>query len=190
MKIVKSESINWQKINNILKNDGVIVYPTDTAYGLAADFFSEKALKKVYRIKQRPLSKKIALIASSLAPVKKYFCLNKKELSLAKKYWPGPLTLILKLKNKEKKVGVRVPDFKMARELAKNFEKPITATSANLSGQPNPYSASQVVRQFKNKKNQPDLIIDAGRLKKIKPSTVAEIINDKIKIIRKGPINL
>jgi len=190
MKVIKSNNINWPEINNTLKNNGVIAFPTDTAYGLAADYFSDKALKKVFQIKKRPFSKKIALIASNLNQVKKYFYLNKKELFLSKKYWPGPLTLILKLKNKKDKVGVRVPDSKIACKISENFKKPITATSANLSGRPNPYSADEVVNQFKNKKLQPDLIIDAGRLKKIKPSTVAEIINNKIKIIREGPINL
>lgn len=187
---ILKNKIRWQKIVKILKRGGVIVFPTDTAYGLAADYFSPRALKKVFEIKQRLKEKKVALIASNLKQVKKYFCLNTKELTLAKKYWPGPLTLILRLKNRRKKIGVRVPDSKIARALAGHFKKPVTATSANLSGRPDCYSARAVKNQFKGKKTKPDLIINAGRLKKIKPSTIALVEKNKIKIIRQGPIKL
>ncbi len=190
MKTISKNKIDWRKIISILKNKGVIAYPTDTAYGLAADYFSSQALKKIFQIKKRPKEKKVALIAADIKQVKKYFSLNKTENSLAKKYWPGPLTLILKLKKGNKKVGVRVPDSEIAREIARRFKKPITATSANISTHPNCYAYKSVLNQFKNKKLKPDLIINAGTIKKVKPSTIILCQKNKIKIIRKGPIKL
>lgn len=190
MEIIPAKKIIWPKVIKALKKGEVIIFPTDTAYGLAADFFSAGAMKKVFLIKERPEEKKVTLITADLKQAQKYFSLNKKELALAKKHWPGPLTLILSLKNSRKKIGVRMPASKIAREIARRFKKPITATSANLSGRANCYSTSCVISQFKNKKNQPALLIDAGRLKKIKPSTVAEVKGEKIKIYREGPVKL
>ncbi|MFH1366974.1 MAG: L-threonylcarbamoyladenylate synthase [Patescibacteria group bacterium] len=180
----------WTKVISALKNQGVLVFPTDTAYGLAADFKSAAALKKIHLIKNRPKNKKIALVASSLPQVKKFFRLNAKELFLARKYWPGPLTLILPLKNKKIKLGVRVPKQNLARQICARFGKPITATSANLAGGKECYNIKDVLRNFSRRKYQPDLIIDAGRLKKVKPSTLVILKNNKIKIIRQGPIKL
>jgi len=190
IKIVSEKKINWSELIKILKNDGIVVYPTDTAYGLAANYSSPRALKKIFHLKKRPRSKKIALIAASLLQVKKFFSLSEKELSLAKKYWPGPLTMILKLKGKNLSVGVRVPDNKIARQIAQKFTRPITATSANISGKGNCYSVGCVLRQFKNGQIQPDLIIDAGRLKRRKVSTLIKVSGNKIKVIRKGPIKI
>lgn len=168
----------------------MIVFPTDTAYGLGADFQAPAAFKKIYLIKNRPKNKKVALVAASLKQVKKFFRLNKKELSLAKKYWPGPLTIILPLRNKKLKLGVRVPKNSLAREICKRFGKPITATSANLAGEKECYQIKDVIKQFSRKKCRPDLIIDAGLLKKVKPSTLVKLENNEIKIIRQGTIKL
>lgn len=173
-----------------LKKGEIIVFPTDTAYGLAGDFFKKAVLKKIYLIKNRPKNKKISLVAASLNQVKIFFYLSYEAERLARKYWPGPLTIILPLKKNRKLTGVRVPRQELARQISRHFKKPLTATSANLSGERECYDIQSVIRQFQNKKYQPDLIIDAGRLKKVKPSTLVMIENNKIRILREGPLKL
>ena len=122
---------------------------------------------------------------------------NKIALNLAKKYWPGALTLILnskfsipsKFKNSDyKTLALRVSADKLAGAIAKKLKNPLTATSANLSGKGELYSATAVIKEFKNKKFQPDLIIDAGKLAKAKPSTIVKISKNKIEILRQGNI--
>lgn len=191
MEIIKPKQKDfWPKTISALKRRGVVVIPTDTAYGLAGNFFDSKVLKKLFLIKNRPKNKRVALVASSLKQVNKFFRLNTDELALAKKYWPGPLTIILPLKKNRKRIGVRVPKLKIAREICRRFGKPLTATSANISGGQECYDIQEVIKQFKNRRCPPDLIIDAGRLKKVKPSTLIILKKDKIKILREGPIKL
>jgi len=191
LEIIKRKAKNfWPKVIAVLKNKGVIVFPTDTAYGLGADFLSNRAINNIYRIKNRPKSKKIGLVAASLKQIKKFFRLNPKELSLAKKHWPGPLTIILPLKNKKIKLGVRVPRLALARQICGRYGRPLTATSANIAGENESYAPSEVLKQFRRRKYQPDLLIDAGRLKKEKPSTLIVCKNNQIKTIRPGPIKI
>ncbi len=126
MEIIKEKNIN--KAIAFLKRGGVIVYPTDTAYGLGGFFNSRKVAAKILKIKKRK-DEKFTLIAADLKQVNKYFKLNKLQLKLAKKYWPGPLSLVV-----SKKYAVRVPDNIIARKLARRAGRPLIATSANISG--------------------------------------------------------
>jgi L-threonylcarbamoyladenylate synthase len=177
------------KIVRILKNGGVIAFPTDTAYGLGAAYLNKKAIKKVFKIKKRPLRKNLGLIAADLKQVKNLFFLNKKEINLAIKHWPGPLTIVLKSK-KGKREAIRVPNLKLARAICRKLSKPITATSANKTGKKECYSLTDFQKQLRDEKNWPDIFIDAGKLKKIKSSTIVKILNNKIIILRKGPVEL
>ncbi len=180
---------------DVIKHGGVVVYPTETAYGLGADFFNPLAVKKVYQIKGRDFKKPLSMIVSSLVMAKKLVKFDKISLNLAKKYWPGPLTLIQKSKIKNQKfnakfktLGLRISANKLATLIVKQINSPITATSANLSGRGEFYSAAEIVKQFKKRKYQPDLIIDAGRLPKKKTSTIAMAGEHQIKILRQGSI--
>ena len=196
------------------------MYPTDTAYGLGAKFSDKSAAKRIYKIKDRPGGKPLPVIIGSLAMAKRFFRFSARELTLAKKYWPGPLSLLLerqirnsKHETRNKKgnvrcqmsqpkagpplaenvrcsVVVRVPDSKIARQLSRAVGEPIFSTSANLSGKGECYSAKEVVKQFRNRKNFPDLIFDGARLRKKKPSTIIRVIGDKIEVLRKGPVRL
>jgi len=177
------------KIVKILKNDGVIAYPTDTAYGLGAAYLNKKATRRIFKIKKRSIQKHLGLIAADLKQIKKFFFLNKTEIKLAKKYWPAPLSIIIKSK-KGIDEAIRVPNLKLARVICSRLGKPIIATSANKTGKNECYSFSDFKKQFVNTKNLPNLFIDIGKLKKIKPSTVVKILNNKIKIIRQGPVKL
>ena len=186
MKIIKISERNHSAIVKqavaVLKRGGVIVYPTETAYGLGADFFNPRAIKKIYQIKGRQYKKPLSVIVSDFKMAGQLVKFDKSSLRLAKKYWPGPLTLIVK------NTGLRISSNKLATGIVKKLQHPISATSANLTGRGEFYSAPEVIKQFNKKKHQPDLIIDAGRLPKNKVSTVAQVVGDKIKILRKGQI--
>lgn len=182
MKIVKPDKLGIQEAVEILRRGGTVVYPTDTAYALGGMFDSKKVTKNILAIKNRT-DEKFTLICSSLNQVKKFFKLDNFSLKLAKKYWPGPLSIVV-----SDKFAVRVPANKLARILAQRAGKPLVATSANLSGNNNLYNSAKVIEEFEGRQYQPDLIIDAGILPKIKPSTLVKVEGLKVKVIRIGLI--
>jgi L-threonylcarbamoyladenylate synthase len=167
----------------ILSSGGIVVYPTETCYGIGADATSDDAVKKVIRIKKRDKGKKISIAFSDLKMAKRYVVMTKRAEKLAKAFMPGPLTLIVESKGK-KKVGFRVPDNNLVRRIIKKLGKPITTTSANISGKGELYKIRDVVKAFSGKA---DLILDAGNLPRKKPSTVFDTTN--MKILRMGPIS-
>jgi len=173
-----------------LEGGGVIIYPTETAYGLGADFLNKKAVEKVYQIKGRAFNKPLPVIVSSLAMAKKLVKFDIISLELAKKYWPGPLTLVLPTKDNKGTLALRVSGNKLATSLARQLGRPLVSTSANLSGRAECYNTDEVIKQFKGKKHQPDLILNGGLLTKNKPSTIVQVTAEGLKIIRQGAIKL
>lgn len=161
-----------------MQNNGVVVYPTDTAYAIGCKFKNKNGIKKILQIKKRK-DKKFTLIASSLAQVKKYFKLNSCQLKIAKKYWPGPVSIVV-----SPKYSVRVPKKKIARQLARAVGMPIIATSLNISGEPTIYDLKKINKNIFLKNI---FILDDGPLTKRKTSTIVKcLLNQKIKIIRHG----
>lgn len=185
---------NLEKALAVLNDGGVIAHATDTCYGFACDIFNKKALVRLYGLKKMPQTKPISILVENLAMAKKYGVFSKSALELAKKYWPGALTIIVKRKKSlpkflnpgTKTIGVRVPAHTLSRSLTKGFNRPLTTTSANISGEPSPYSVSAIQKQFRNQKTKPDFILDSGRLKKNPPSTVIDVSGKTPKIIRHG----
>ncbi|MDP2586373.1 MAG: L-threonylcarbamoyladenylate synthase [Candidatus Komeilibacteria bacterium] len=191
IKLTKNNSADIIKMAvKVLRAGGAIVYPTETAYGLGADFLNPKSVKKVYQIKGRDFKKQLSVMVSSLAMAKRLVKFDKLSLKLAKKHWPGALTLVLQRKDTAKTLALRISANQLATAIVKKIKNPLTATSANLSGQGEFYSAAEIVSQFKNKKHQPDLIIDAGKLLKQKPSTIVKVIDDQINILRQGSVKV
>jgi L-threonylcarbamoyladenylate synthase len=186
------------KAVEVLKKGGVVVYPTDTAYGLAVDATNLAAVKKLYRLKGRDFKKPIHVIVPDRASLIQIASLDPQATKLIKKFWPGPLTLVLPLKAKgtswqilstgTKTIGVRYPDHPTALGLVKTFGKPTTTTSANISSQPNTYSITEIKKQFAKSRLKPDFYLDGGRLRITKPSTVVSLANKHVKILRQGPI--
>jgi len=175
------------KAVEILKRGGVVVYPTETCYGLGADATNPEAIMKVYKIKKRPLSQPISVIVDSIEMIKEYAVINRDVERLVEKYMPGPLTLVVRNKNFPKilcgggiKIGFRIPDHVVALELVRAFGKPITATSANIHGEPNPYKAPRLPGV--------DFVIDYGELPHRDPSTVYDTLLKKV--IREGPVKI
>ena len=182
---------------DVIAAGGVVVFPTETAYGLAADPANAAAVRKIFAIKGRRADKQLPLIAGSLAQAKSFVSLSGMSLKLAKKYWPGPLSIISRLRPGKKIAGIRgsvptvalrVPALSWARSLADDFGAPITSTSANLSGQQAVYGSAGIRRSFSGRRHQPDLFLDAGSLPTRKPSTIIKIEDGRIKVLRPGPI--
>jgi L-threonylcarbamoyladenylate synthase len=174
----------------ILKAGGVVVFPTETAYGLAADATNERAVRRVFAIKGRELGKSFPMIAASVAMVEKYAILSPVLRKLVKKQWPGPLTVVAPTRTNNElskgvvrggTVAVRVSSHPIARELSRRLGRPIVSTSANLSGQPACYSIRAVKKQLGDK---PDFYLDTGRLPKRKPSKIVMEQDGKIVVLR------
>lgn len=177
---------------DVLKNGGLVVYPTDTLYGIAANALNKNAILKVYKVKGRLFKKPLSIAFHSLPQAKNYVAFNLIASRLAGKFLPGPLTIVLPMRHKfpneltgSKNVGIRVPDNKIALELIKEFGYPITATSANISENKDSVTADDAIVQIGDKV---DLILDGGRCKFKKPSTVVEVLNNRIKVLREGVI--
>jgi L-threonylcarbamoyladenylate synthase len=185
----------------IIKNGGVVAFPTDTFYGLGCDPFNASSVEKIYELKNRPSNKAILLLISSLDILDKCVVLdnlNKQQQEnfwlLVKNFWPGPLTMVLpandllakNLLSSEKTIGIRFPSYQLAQTLAGKVGGAITATSANLSGQANTETALEVNQQFDNKL---DFILDGGKSPGGKASTLIDLTLDAPKIIREGAIS-
>jgi L-threonylcarbamoyladenylate synthase len=190
----KDEEINEKmkkEIENIKKMilDGkIIICGTDTLYGLCANALDQEAVKKVYELKKRDPNKPISIFLKDKEDIEKYAYINDISKKIIDKFLPGPLTIILKKKEiipdivSKEYIGIRIPDSKIIRELA---VVPLTATSANLSGEEPPTSADEINEELKEKVH---LIIDTGVCKYKTPSTIIKIVNDNIELIREGAI--
>lgn len=196
MKLIKinSHKPEMEKIKRaikVLENDGIIVYPTDTIYGLGANIFSENAIKKVYSLKKRSLNKPLSVCVAGIDDIHRIAYLDKKGEQLMKEIFPGPFTVILRKKEHissiltagGEKIGIRIPDSRICHQLARKF--PITTTSANLSGGEAPESVDDVIKQLGD---SVDLIMDAGKSENKIPSTVIDLTIKPPKILRKGAI--
>jgi L-threonylcarbamoyladenylate synthase len=187
-----SDSI--RDIARVLREDGVIVYPTDTFYGLGGNCLSQKALRKVFEIKRRPVSKGLPVLVSELKMAKRLAIeLPRIFFVLANRFWPGPLTLVLKaashlsreLVGPKKTIGIRLPDVPWLQVLIREIGVPLIATSANISGQKEVASPEVAIRFFQGKV---DLILDGGPTPGGLPSTVVDLTGEKPILVREGVI--
>ena len=189
---------DFKKAVFALQNGDIIAHSTDTCYGFACDIFNRRALASLYKLKKMAVGKPVSILVADFKMAQEYGFFNKNAKALARKYWPGALTIIVKRKKslpkflnpETKTIGIRVPDHKLSLSLAKELGRPITTTRANISGQPSPYSVSDIKKQFKGQTLQPDFIIDSGRLNKNPPSTIVDAEGLSLKIIRQGSIQV
>lgn len=177
----------------VLKQGGIVIYPTDTVYGIGCDPLNENALTRLLALKGRE-NKPLPLLASKIEVVKRIAEITPKAEKLIRSFWPGPLTLVLPLRIDlprqvtfgKPKVGVRIPDSNVARILAEGIGGLIVGTSANRSGERAP-------RDFKDAylwaSGKVDVAIDGGPCPLGQPSTVIEV-NDEVKVIREGAIGI
>ncbi len=169
----------------IIRDGGLVAFPTETVYGLAANLLNKRTVIRLYRIKSRPRNKPFTVHISSVRTIKKMSCeIPEAAKSLIKKFWPGPLTVILK-SARGKKIGFRMPANRVALELIKNSRVPVVAPSANISGAPAPKSAGGVLKDLKG---EIDLVLDSGPTDLGIESTVVDLTTVPAKIMRQGAI--
>ncbi|MFB6100813.1 MAG: L-threonylcarbamoyladenylate synthase [Candidatus Nanohalobium sp.] len=181
--------MNLEEARKQIQNGKIGVFPTETAYGIAADALNEEAVEKVYEAKQRPKSKPLTVICYDLEQVESHASLTEDERELIEEFMPGPLTLIVDKRshvpdNLNQDFAFRIPGSETARKLAE--EGPITATSANISGQSTSYSVDDISDELLDKV---DFVLDEGELSDGPTSTIAEVNNSEIVIHRRGPVS-
>ena len=191
--------IDYKKINNILNNDGVIAFVTDTVWGLGCLPNSEKAVKKIYEIKHREAKKPLILMSYDIYPLFDYVHqpIEKEAQRLIKKYFPGALTLVLdKSENTPdymtsglSTVGIRVPDHETFANICKNIDGHVLATtSANISGEPPALTYEEAVKYIGGKVDM--VVNDFGCKAQGRASTVAGFKDGQPVIFRQGEINI
>jgi len=179
------------QVVDILKKGGVICYPTDTMYGIGCDIFNQKAVKRVYLIKNRPKHKPFSFMCSGLKNISEYSHVGNTAYRLMRKCLPGPFTFVLSgtkvvpkiMLTHQKTVGIRVPDYPICLELIKGLGNPILNTSAlqDKDAEP-PLDGFDVNDIFCN---QVDLIVNGGQIVP-DPSTVVSLIDDRPEVLREG----
>ncbi|KKQ68236.1 MAG: Sua5/YciO/YrdC/YwlC family protein, tRNA threonylcarbamoyladenosine biosynthesis protein [Candidatus Peregrinibacteria bacterium GW2011_GWF2_38_29] len=202
---MKIEKITGQNIKNLiqktitaLKKGETIMHATETCYGFACDALNKKAISHLYRIKKMDAKKPSSIMVANLAQAQKYGELNALAKKLAKKYWPGPLTIIVPRKTSlpkflnpnSKTIGIRCPADELTQKILRAYKLPLITTSANISGQKESYSIDAFLKSAPKNSLLPDLILDSNRIPKRKPSTVISIEKNQIKILRSGSMNI
>ncbi|WP_051172917.1 L-threonylcarbamoyladenylate synthase [Thermodesulfobacterium hveragerdense] len=194
---LKKDLSNLEEIANqtaqFLRKQAVGAIPTETFYGLATDPFSDKALEKLFLLKNRPQHKPILLLIEEREQL--YFLVE--EIPpiaerLIEKFWPGPLTIVFPAKKNLSDyltsgtgtIGIRLSSSPIVKAIVKAFGKPITGTSANLSEKPPCSSPEEVIQQLPGL----DFIVDYGYLEATSPSTVVSVVNNQLSLIRAGAI--
>ncbi len=184
-------SFDLTKVVSSLKKGELIVYPTDTLYALGADIFNKSAVKNIFLIKKRSFNQPLSIAVSNIDALKDVAFVDDRIIRISERFLPGKLTLILKKKKAisdiltagSDRIAVRIPNNNIALQILSAFG-PLTCTSANIHGFPTPYKINDIRIQFKDKIN---IYLDAGELKS-KPSTIVDISNEKVMILREGSI--
>ena len=198
MKQIKLDLNNTDdSINNaakILQSGGVIVYPTDTLYGLGANALNEDAILKIFKIKKQDRNKPISVIVKDIEMARRIACIDSKVEKILERIWPGQITVVLRKKDiipyvltgNSETVAVRIPDNKFISALMKKIDFPVTATSANISGENNLLNAEEIIEKFSENRIKPDLFINAGEIKNPTASTIIDLTTAIPKILRVG----
>ncbi|GAB4140103.1 MAG: hypothetical protein Fur0024_0980 [Patescibacteria group bacterium] len=184
----------------VLNSGGLVVFPTETMYGIGADAESGLAVERLLEFKSKRENKPISIVCADLNMAKNYVEINFEAEKIYKNFLPGPVTVVSKAKIPTKlfskvlspsgTVGVRIPDYDLILEISKDFGRAFTATSSNPSGGKRPYSVQDVLDQLSEKqKKLVDLILDAGELPKNPPSTVIDTTVGEVSVLRSGKIN-
>jgi len=172
------------KVVEVLEQGGVIIYPTDTFYGIGCDLFNKKSIRHVYQLKKRPLSKPFSFICSDLKDISLYAQVSNNAYRIMKRTLPGPYTFVLEgtrlvpklMLTSRKTVGIRVPNNKICLSIVKHLGRPIISTSINSN------DPSIIHDEYTS---LVELVIDGGVIS-YEPSTVISLVDDNPEVIRKG----
>lgn len=199
MQIIKLTKKNYvaviKQVKTRLENHGLVVFPSDTVYGLAANALSAKAVKKLYAFKDRRIDQSVSIAVKDLKQAKQYFQFDSNQEKLLKALLPGPYTVILNSKHsavssleaQNQTLGMRIPNHWFTQALSATLPFPYTATSANLHTKGPHYSIEALLNTLSEKKKQMlDLLIDLGKLPNNPPSTVINLASEQIRVLRQG----
>lgn len=198
MKLTK----NIQEAIDVLRSGGVIVYPTETSYGIGCDATNADAVARVFAVKHRPEGKGVTLLVPSNDPFGESFVMWRSELRvLAERWWPGALNIVLSIHDHasiadqcltDRTVAIRRSSHPIAIALVDGLGAPLVSTSANISGEPELYSAQEIFDRFSLESIQPDLIFDAGELPRRAPSTLVtwDDARGEVAVLRQGEIKI
>jgi tRNA threonylcarbamoyl adenosine modification protein (Sua5/YciO/YrdC/YwlC family) len=173
-----------------LRNGGVIVYPTDTVYGLGCDITNKKAVERITRIKGRDPKKPMSFVCSDLTHISRYARVSNFAYRILKRFLPGAYTFVLEasrevpkmLLTKQKTVGIRIPDHPVALDLVAALDNPVLSTSANLTGMEPLGNPDEIADSLGS---LVDIILDSGVIAQV-PSTVVSLVGDQVEILRVG----
>ncbi len=197
MEIIRLDGTNTDaaalRVAEVLRSGGLVIYPTDTVYGIAVDVDNDAALARFRALKGRDEYKRTSLLVESVEAMERYGYMNKVARELAMRFLPGALTLVLPVKDTiretlqlEGTIALRVPNHPFCIALARAFGAPLTATSANKSGMPTTSSLADIQEQFKRETSDIDLIIDGGALPPCMASTLVSCVTDVPVVLREG----
>ena len=184
-----------KEIVDVLDSDGLVIFPTDTVYGIACNSCSDTAIKKLFAAKKRDFNKPIGVLTDSISKINMMVDrINDKERELMNKYVPGNLTMIFNKKetvsnlltSNTSTIGIRIPDNKIALKILSSYPYPLATTSANISGEDNGIELANFLEKFKN---SVDIVIDGGKTNNV-PSTVIRVEGSNIKVLREGNLKI
>ncbi len=199
MKIVKLAELSIAEVVDVLVRGGLMVYPTETVYGLGVDATSDTALERLWEFKGERGDKPVLVAVDGVEMAEKYVDFNETGKKVVQKYWPGAVAVIAVSKNlvgkkaqgKTQNLGLRNPDIKEVLNIIKAFGKPITSTSANISGAPTARSLSEFLATVpEDKQKLIDLFIDAGELPLRQPSTIVDTTGSEVRVLREGEVRV
>ena len=198
VRIEPSGGAGWDlipRVAEVVKRGGLVVYPTDTLYGLGADPFNREAVLRVYRAKGRPLDRPLPVLVSSLEAAERLVVFTPEARRLAERFWPGALTLVLPLRGdagvpRELHAGtgrlaVRMPGHPVALRLIEEAGGALTGTSANRHREPPPRTALEALQQLGQ---AVDIVIDSGPAPRGEPSTIVDLSGGEPLLIRRGAV--
>ena len=195
---LKEEQIDETKIEeiaNAIKEGKLIIFPTDTVYGIGTNAYNEEACKKIYEIKGRPSCKPLIIIISDTSMIEDLVeNISPKEQKIIEKFWPGPLTIKFKKRKGilpdiisagDEYVRIRLIKNGLIYKIIEKAEVPVVAPSANISGHPTGIKINNIIKELGGKV---DYILDCGDYKSDEPSTIIQVEDEKIVVIREGKI--
>jgi len=178
----------------VLREGKIIIYPTDTIYGMGCDAENDQAVEKIFRIKKREKNKPLSVIVKDIEAVNRISFFSVKTRKVLEKFLPGPYTFILPgarnisrlLLAGELNVGVRIPDSLVTQKIMEKFGRPLVTTSVNISGAESLDDPFQMAEIFSRKREAPDLLLDAGKSKNSEPSMIIDLTRSHPQILRSG----
>ncbi len=192
--IPESDGASGDEAVRVLRDGGLVCYPTDTVYGIGAAAGDDAAVRRLFAVKGRPLDKPLPLLLADVSDAARVAEVTRLAKALAGRFWPGALTIVMRKAVSYRSlalaggdtVALRVPDHGFVRRIVRGLGEPITGTSANRSGTRAPISAAEVAFQMGE---MVELIIDGGQSRTRLESTVIDIIRDKPEIVREGAVS-